>query len=145
MMMLAMRMLMVDGGGYDQADLKSLLLFGRPLVGAEASVADETLFSLDLSGYFDSLIKAPFDYDLTVGPTSDLRLDIETTIRFGRKLRLGIRAVQESAESTRVRAGFEYQIGDSVSLEASLNRNTGEQNSIPDAYEARVNFEIFRD
>lgn len=134
-----------EPGGFDKADLQSLLFFGKPLSGGERSLRDENVFTLDIARYFDQVLTSPFDYDLNVGPTAELRLDIETIIRFGPNLRLSARAIQESAESTHVQAGFTYRVSDEVSLEGTFDRTTGQQTDSPDAFEARVKIELYRD
>lgn len=126
---------------YDQADLQSLLLTGKPLAeGAESR--DDNLFSFDVGSFVDRLLKAPFDYSVFVGSTLDLGFDIELYTRFGRDFSLRTRATQESTDSTRLTAGFQFKLSDDILLEGTVDRTTATTTTATETYEAKLKYRI---
>ena len=127
-----------DDRSFDQGDLQSLLLTGKPR-GVERS-RDNELFSLDLAGLVSAILKAPFidDVNVTLTQTGGTGIGLGTV--FGRMLKLRTRAVQETTE-TRVSAGFEFRISDAISMEGRLLR-IDSTTSPSQTYEARLKYRI---
>jgi hypothetical protein len=131
-------------GGFDQADLQSLILAGKPL-DDDVLAREDNLFSFDIGRFVDALLAAPFVDAINVGLTQDGFVDTELVTKFGRDLRLRTRAVQESGDATRLTARFQFRISDSVVLEGSVDRSTGATADEHETYQTRIKYRIHLD
>ena len=128
-----------DNTGLDQADLQSLILTGSPR-SESASLQDSLGISFDFKVLLSSLLKAPFfeAFKARVGPQGTVTTQIVT--EFGRAVQLHTKVTQAATE-TRVRAGFQFQLSDNLSLEGTLQRTDRAQNPTQ-TYEARFKYRI---
>ena len=128
-----------DNAGLDQADLQSLILTGSPRTES-ASLQDSLGISFDFSQFISSVLKAPFveAFKARVGPQGTVTTQIVT--EFGRAVQLHTKVTQAATE-TRVRAGFQFQLSDNLSLEGTLQRTDRAQNPTQ-TYEARFKYRI---
>ena len=128
-----------DNAGLDQADLQSLILTGSPRTES-ASLQDSLGISFDFSQFLSSVLKAPFfeAFKARVGPQGTVTTQIVT--EFGRAVQLHTKVTQAATE-TRVRAGFQFQLSDNLSLEGTLQRTDRAQNPTQ-TYEARFKYRI---
>jgi len=128
-----------DSTGLDQADLQSLILTGSPRTES-ASLQDSLGISFDFSQFLSSVLKAPFfeAFKARVGPQGTVTTQIVT--EFGRAVQLHTKVTQAATE-TRVRAGFQFQLSDNLSLEGTLQRTDRAQNPTQ-TYEARFKYRI---
>jgi len=128
-----------DTLGFDQADLQSLILTGSPR-DESTSLQDSLGISFDFSEFLSGVLKAPFfeAFKARVGPQGTVTTKIVT--EFGRAVQLHTKVTQAASE-TRVRAGFQFQLSDNLSLEGTLQRTDHAQNPTQ-TYEARFKYRI---
>lgn len=130
-----------DDPSFDQADLQSLILTGRPRRELDRSQG-YSLVAADLGDFFRNVLKAPFvqTASVGVGPQGDVRTRIGTC--FGKDLCFRGTAVQETTE-TEVKAGFTLQLGDDLICDGTARRRDATTTLDSDeTYEARCRYRI---
>lgn len=124
---------------FETADLQSLILTGRPRDDG-GQVQDALGVSYDFGELLTNIIKAPLFEALNVRVGSDLTVSTDLRSRLGRAMELRTRVVQDPTE-TRVSAGFDFEIADSLTLEGRLQRTERSENPTQ-TYEARLKYRI---
>ncbi len=124
---------------FDTADLQALILTGRPRDDG-GQVQDALGVSYDFGDLLTNIIKAPLFEALNVRVGSDLTVSTDLRSRLGRAMELRTQVVQDPTE-TRVSAGFDFEIADSLTLEGRLQRTERSDNPTQ-AYEARLKYRI---
>ena len=130
-----------DDSTFDQDDLQSLILTGRPRRELDRSTGSSVV-TADLAAIFNDVLKAPFVRTAAVGLSreGDLRADVGTC--FGPDLCFSTTAVQETTETT-LRARFRLHLGDDLTCDGTLRRSdTAATTSTEETYEARCRYRI---
>ncbi|TNF26655.1 MAG: hypothetical protein EP329_20895 [Deltaproteobacteria bacterium] len=131
-----------DDSTFDQDDLQSLVLTGRPRRELDRSTGT-AVFTTDLAAVLNDVLKAPFIRTAAVGlsPGGDLRADVGTC--FGRDLCFTTTAVQETTETT-LRARFRLHLGDDLTCDGTLRRSDTAvtTTATQEKYEARCRYRI---
>jgi|GEM_PF-1598319 len=130
-----------DDSTFDQDDLQSLILTGRPQRELDRSTGISVV-TTDLAAILNDVLKAPFIRTAAVGlsPGGDLRADVGTC--FGRDLCFSTTAVQETTETT-LRARFRLHLGDDLTCDGTLRRSdTTLTTATQEKYEARCRYRI---
>ncbi|MGM0574897.1 MAG: translocation/assembly module TamB domain-containing protein [Myxococcota bacterium] len=128
-----------DDPSFDQADLQSLILTGRPRDEASESL-EGFGFQYDFGNALQGILESPIIEALRVRVGADQSVTTELVNQLGRVVRLRTRVVQET-EETRVTAGFRFQITDRLSLEGNLQRVENATNPTQ-TYQARFKYRI---
>jgi hypothetical protein len=128
-----------DAPSFDQADLQSLILTGRPKDEASAAQGGLSL-RYDFGDALARVLQSPIIDTFSVEVGADASVTAEVASALGHAARLRTRVAQE-AEETRVTAGFRFQITDSLSLEGNLQRVQNSTNP-SQTYEARFKYRI---
>jgi hypothetical protein len=127
-------------GGFDEGDLQSLLLTGKPISNS-ASARDDYQFNVPVGTYLKELLASPFVESVNVGLDSQGDWASEILTRLGRYASLQARAEGESGASTRLSARFKLHLSDSVILEGNVDRQTGTTTTTnEETYEARIKY-----
>ncbi|MCB9727769.1 MAG: translocation/assembly module TamB domain-containing protein [Deltaproteobacteria bacterium] len=128
-----------DAPTFDQADLQSLILTGRPKDEAASSQGGLSL-RYDFGDALARVLQSPIIDTFSVEVGADASVTAEVASALGHAARLRTRVAQE-AEETRVTAGFRFQITDSLSIEGNLQRVQNSTNP-SQTYEARFKYRI---
>lgn len=128
-----------DAPSFDQGDLQSLILTGRPKDEASAAQGGLSL-RYDFGDALARVLQSPIIDTFSVEVGADASVTAEVASALGHAARLRTRVAQE-AEETRVTAGFRFQITDSLSIEGNLQRVQNSTNP-SQTYEARFKYRI---
>lgn len=128
-----------DAPSFDQGDLQSLILTGRPKDEASAAQGGLSL-RYDFGDALARVLQSPIIDTFSVQVGADASVTAEVASALGHAARLRTRVAQE-AEETRVTAGFRFQITDSLSIEGNLQRVQNATNPTQ-TYEARFKYRI---
>ncbi|MEZ4267890.1 MAG: translocation/assembly module TamB domain-containing protein, partial [Myxococcota bacterium] len=128
-----------DAPSFDQGDLQSLILTGRPKDEASAAQGGLSL-RYDFGDALARVLQSPIIDTFSVEVGADASVTAEVASALGHAARLRTRVAQE-AEETRVTAGFRFQLSDSLSIEGNLQRVQNSTNP-SQTYEARFKYRI---
>lgn len=134
-------------GGFDEGDLQSLLLTGKPL-STGTLAREDYQFNVPVGTYLKELLASPFVESVNVGLDSQGDWASEILTRLGRYASLQARAEGESGASTRLSARFQLHLSDSIVLEGNVDRATGATTTTDaqgETYEARIKYRYVLD
>lgn len=129
-----------DDATFDQADIQSLLITGKPR-GDLDRAQESQLVSADLATVINNVFSAPFVRRASVGVDQKGGLEYRLGTCFAPGLCFDTTTVSDDTETT-LRAKFSLAIGDDVVCEGTLRRSDGAATSTQDTYQARCRYRI---
>lgn len=129
-----------DDATFDQADIQSLLITGKPR-GDLDRAQESQLVSADLATVINDVFSAPFVRRASVGVDQKGGLEYRLGTCFAPGLCFDTTTVSDDTETT-LRAKFSLAIGDDVVCEGTLRRSDGAATSTQDTYQARCRYRI---
>lgn len=129
-----------DDATFDQADIQSLLITGKPR-GDLDRAQESQLVSADLATVINDVLSAPFVRRASVGVDQKGGLEYRLGTCFAPGLCFDTTTVSDDTETT-LRAKFSLAIGDDVVCEGTLRRSDGAATSTQDTYQARCRYRI---
>lgn len=129
-----------DDATFDQADIQSLLITGKPR-GDLDRAQESQLVSADLANVINNVFSAPFVRRASVGVDQKGGLEYRLGTCFAPGLCFDTTTVSDDTETT-LRAKFSLAIGDDVVCEGTLRRSDGAATSTQDTYQARCRYRI---
>lgn len=129
-----------DDATFDQADIQSLLITGKPR-GDLDRAQESQLVSADLATVINNVFSAPFVRRASVGVDQRGGLEYRLGTCFAPGLCFDTTTVSDDTETT-LRAKFSLAIGDDVVCEGTLRRSDGAATSTQDTYQARCRYRI---
>ncbi|MFO0749582.1 MAG: translocation/assembly module TamB domain-containing protein [Myxococcota bacterium] len=129
-----------DDATFDQADIQSLLLTGKPR-GDLDRAQESRVFSADLANVLNTVFKAPFVKTASVAVGQQGNLEYRLGTCFAPNLCFDTTTVNSDAETT-LKAKFSLTIGDNLVCEGTLSRSDVATTTLQETYEARCRYRI---
>jgi hypothetical protein len=129
-----------DDATFDQADIQSLLLTGKPR-GDLDRAQESRIVGADLATFLNNVFSAPFVKTASIAVGQQGAVETRLGTCFAPNLCFDTTTVSADTETT-LKAKFSLSIGDDTVCEGALRRSDASTTTLQETYEARCRYRI---